>query len=175
MSDHGAGPRSIANPEIDISDVFAFPSPERPGNLVVMMNVCPFREIEATRLLFSDALDYRIRMRPARIAAKGPKAAFAVDEQERFFSFTFDVPQQEGSRMVQTGTCRTPLGDIAVRVGDESGTQADGVRAFCGCRLDPFFVDQAFSGSMRASRKIPKVTAVNSLGDQNVLGLVVEF
>jgi|SRR5215471_593445 len=174
MSDHGAGPRSIANPEIDITDVFTFPSPERPGNLVIIMNVCPFREIEATRLLFSDALDYRIRVRPARIAASGPKAAFAVDEQERFFSFTFDVPEQEGSRLLQTGTCRSSLGDVAVRVGDESGAQAHGVRVFCGCRFDPFFVDQQFSGAMRASRKIPKVTAVNSLEGQNVLGLVVE-
>src|SRR5262245_60210515 len=174
MSDHGAGPRSIANPEIDITDLFAFPSPERSGSLVIVMNVNPFRQIEATRLLFSDALDYRIRVRPARIAATGPKAAFAVDEQERFFSFTFDVPKQEGGRLVQTGTCRSSLGDIVVRVGDESGTQADGVRVFCGCRLDPFFVDQQFSGEMRASRKIPKVTAVNSLEDQNVLGLVVE-
>jgi hypothetical protein len=42
MSDHGAGPRSIANPEIDITDVFAFPSPERPGNLVLVMNIFPF-------------------------------------------------------------------------------------------------------------------------------------
>src|SRR5262249_46638872 len=118
---------------------------------------------------------YRIRLRPVRIGLRGPKAAFTVAEQERFFSFSFNVPQQEGGRLLQTGICRSSLGDVNVRVGDESGAQGDGVRVFCGCRLDPFFVDQEFSGGMRASRKIPKITAVNSLGDQNVLGLVVEF
>ena len=101
MSDHGAGPRSIANPEIDITDVFAFPSPERPGNLVLAMNMYPFKHIEATRLLFSDALDYRIRLRPARISATGPRASFEVGDDERAFSFTFTVPQEhDGGRLV---------------------------------------------------------------------------
>src|SRR5262245_50247506 len=75
MADHGAGPRATANPEIDITDLFAFPSPERPGHLVIIMDVCPFKQIEASRLLFSDAIDYRIRIRPARIGATGPGAA----------------------------------------------------------------------------------------------------
>ena len=110
MSDHGAGPRSIANPEIDITDLFAFPSPEREGNLVIAMNVFPFKEIEATRLFFSDALDYRIRMRPVRIAATGPGAKFEIGEDECFFSFDFDVPKPIGDQLVQTGTCHGPLG-----------------------------------------------------------------
>ena len=73
MADHGAGPRATANPEIDITDLFAFPSPERPGHLVLIMNVYPFKHIEATRLLFSDAIDYRIRVRPVRIADYGAR------------------------------------------------------------------------------------------------------
>jgi hypothetical protein len=174
MSDHGAGPRSIANPEIDITDVFAFPSPERPGFLVLAMCIFPFKEIEATKLFFSDALDYRLRVRPARIAATGPAAAFAVGEEECFFSLTFDVPKHDGGRLVQTGICRSPLGDIAVRVGDEAGTEGGGVRVFAGCRLDPFFVDQLFSGGIRMTRKIPPVTAINSVEGQNVLSILVE-
>ncbi len=87
MSDHGAGPRSIANPEIDITDLFAFPSPEREGNIVLAMNIFPFKEIEATRLFFSDALDYRIRLRPVRIAATGPGAKFEVGSRGMLFQF----------------------------------------------------------------------------------------
>ena len=78
MADHGAGPRSIANPEIDISDLCAFPSPEHPGNLVMAMNVCPFMPSAST--LFSDAIDYRIRVRSVRIAGTGRHAAFSVGE-----------------------------------------------------------------------------------------------
>jgi Domain of unknown function (DUF4331) len=176
MSDHGAGPRSIANPEIDITDVFAFRSPERPGNLVLVMNVFPFKEIEATRLLFSDALDYRIRVRPVRIAATGPRAAFAVGDEERAFSLTFAVPQSlHADRLVQSGTCRGPVGEISVRVGDEAGAQSKDLRVFAGCRLDPFFVDQRFSGGIRLNRRLPdQITAVNALEGQNVLSIVVE-
>lgn len=76
MADHGAGPRSIANPEIDISDLCAFPSPEHPGNLVLVMNVCPFMPSAST--LFSDAIDYRLRLRPLQVASTGRGGAFSV-------------------------------------------------------------------------------------------------
>jgi hypothetical protein len=45
---------------------------------------------------------------------------------------------------------------------------------FAGCRLDPFFVDQQFSGGIRLNRRIPEVTGVNSLEGQNILSIVVE-
>ena len=65
MADHGAGPRNIANPEIDISNLCAFPSLEHLGNLVMVMNVCPF--LPSSAMAFSDAIDYRIRLRPVRV------------------------------------------------------------------------------------------------------------
>lgn len=174
MSDHGAGPRSIANPEIDITDLYAFPSPERAGHLVLVMNVYPFKEIEATRLLFSDALDYRIRLRPVRAASTGPGAAFTVGDEERSFSLLFEPPQASGGGLVQSGTCHGPAGTISVRVGDEAGARSEGLRVFAGCRLDPFFVDQQFTGGIRLGRRLPKVTGVNSVEGQNVLSIVVE-
>ena len=39
MTDHFSGPRAIAGPAADICDLYAFPSPERPGHLVLVMNV----------------------------------------------------------------------------------------------------------------------------------------
>ena len=39
MSDHFSGPRALAGPAGDICDVYAFPSPERPGHLVLVMTV----------------------------------------------------------------------------------------------------------------------------------------
>ena len=173
MADHGAGPRATANPEIDISDLCAFPSPEHPGNLVLVLNACPFLPSAST--LFSDAIDYRLRLRSVRVAATGRAAAFAVGDLERTFSFTFDVPRtQSGGRLVQSGICRTPSGEIAVTVGDEAGARSGGTRVFAGCRLDTFFVDQLFSGGLRMNRRIPEPTNINSVAGQNVLSLVVE-
>jgi hypothetical protein len=173
LADHGAGPRATANPEIDISDLCAFPSPERPGNLVVVVNVCPFRPSAAT--LFSDAIHYRMRLRPLRVASTGRHATLSVGTDERVFDFTFEVPQPaEDGRLMQSGICRTPWGEIAVTVGNEAGTQSGSTRVFAGCRLDTFFVDQLFLGGLRMNRKIPEPTNINSVAGQNVLSLVVE-
>ncbi len=174
MADHQAGPRAMSNPEIDITDLYTFPSPERPGNLVLVMNVFP---MATPSTLFSDAVDYRFRLRPLRVASTGPRAAFEVGEPERVFSFTFGIPRplEGGARLEQSGTCRAPSGEIALTVGDEAGARAKGVRVFAGCRMDTFFVDQQFSGGIRQNRRIPEKTAgKNFLDGQNVLSMVVE-
>ena len=36
MSDHISGPRALADPIADITDVYAFPSPEQPDHLVLV-------------------------------------------------------------------------------------------------------------------------------------------
>jgi hypothetical protein len=66
MSDHISGPRALAEPIADITDVYAFPSPERPGDLVVVLNTLPFAPPSA---LLSDGLVYRLRIRPLTAGA----------------------------------------------------------------------------------------------------------
>ena len=174
MADHQAGPRGMANPEIDITDLYAFPSPERPGHLVLVLNVFPKATIST---LFSDAVDHRFRLRPLRVSSTGRPAAFEVGEPERVFSFTFGVPQPLGrsANLAQPGTYRALGPDLAFSVGDEAGAESNGVRVFAGCRLDTFFVDQGFSGGLRQNRRIPERSACqNFLDGQNVLSIVVE-
>ena len=57
MADHFSGPRILFDPASDIADVFAFPSPERPGHLVLVLDVFP---AAAPTALFSDAIRYRL-------------------------------------------------------------------------------------------------------------------
>ncbi|MEU8816610.1 DUF4331 family protein [Actinoplanes sp. NPDC048796] len=61
MSDHISGPRALAEPIADITDVYAFPSPEAPGHLVLVMNTLPFAPFDARH---SDGLIYRFRLKP---------------------------------------------------------------------------------------------------------------
>ena len=42
MSDHISGPRAIADPVIDITDLYAFPCPDSPQHIVLIMNVFPY-------------------------------------------------------------------------------------------------------------------------------------
>src|SRR5919201_6826788 len=96
MSDHFSGPRAIAGPAGDICDLYAFPSPERSGRLVLVMNVLPRAGPDAA---FSDAIVCRFRLRPLSIAATGPAAAFSFGppEQEIVFDVSFDAPRHDGA------------------------------------------------------------------------------
>ena len=61
MSDHFSGPAVIGDPSVDITDFFAFPSPERPGHLVLIMDVFPLATAQSC---FSDVVTHRFRLRP---------------------------------------------------------------------------------------------------------------
>ena len=92
MSDHISGPRAIADPVTDITDVFAFPCPESPQHLVLIMNVFPYAGPSA---VFSDAVIYRLRVRSVSIAPN--RRAFVVGADEFTFDCTFDVPARADS------------------------------------------------------------------------------
>ena len=143
MADHFSGPRALADPASDITDVFAFPSPERPGHLVLVLDVFPAATATA---LFSDALSYRFRLRPVTATTAGGRPAFVAGADEYTFDVSFAVPSPGDGpdSTAQAGTCTTPGGaEIPFRVGEEKPTEMHGLRIFAGPRLDPFFIDLA--------------------------------
>jgi hypothetical protein len=175
MSDHFSGPRAIADPAADIADLYVFPSPERPGYLVLVMTVFP---AAAPGALFSDVVAYRFRLRPATVTSAGARPAFEVSQTEYAFTCTFAVPvKPDGSETwVQMGTCTTPAGEvISFRVNDEQGTESKDVRVFAGLRLDPFFIDLPGVQATEKLRRLAfKAEGSNVLEGQNVLTIVVE-
>src|SRR5918995_2813060 len=110
MSDHISGPRALAEPIADITDLYAFPSPERPGRLVLVMNTLPFAQ-PSDRL--SDGLVYRFRLRPLSESAPGDPVPFAVRPEEFAFDCVFSPSAGAGRRqdVEQEGTCTTPAGE----------------------------------------------------------------
>jgi hypothetical protein len=174
MSDHISGPRALAEPIADITDVYAFPSPERPGHLVLVVNTLPFAK--PTDLL-SDGLIYRLRLRPLTAGPPGDAVPFAACPEEFVFDCVFSPPagtDEQGGE--QEGTCTTPAGrSVTFRVNDEHGVSAHGVRVFAGPRWDPFIMD-----ARAALRTIETGTLSFTdpgsifLDGKNVLSLVVE-
>ena len=61
MSDHFSGPAVMGDPAVDITDFYAFVSPERAGNLVLIMDVFP---MATSQSFFSDVVTHRFRLRP---------------------------------------------------------------------------------------------------------------
>jgi len=173
MSDHFSGPRALADPAADLVDMFAFPTPDNPQRLVVVMDVFGKAGPSA---VFSDAVIYRFRFRRARIAATGPGAAFGVDPDEVGFDFTFDVPSGNHTAL-QRGQCRTPGGEfVSFSANDERGGSGRGVRVFAGQRSEPFFLDvHTILESAETQRLAFKKVGSDTLYGTNVLSIVLEL
>src|SRR6478735_2504419 len=145
MSDHISGPRALADPVADITDVYAFPSPETPGRLVLVMNTLPMAKPSA---LFSAGLLYRFRLRsltPATGEALGH--GFVPEPDELVLDCVFDPAEHVADPATgqpgheQHGHCVTPSGErVSFRVNDETGGTGRGIRIFAGVRWDPFIM-----------------------------------
>src|SRR5262245_7538950 len=176
MSDHFSGPRALADPTADISDVFAFPAPDSPQHLVLIMDVFGKSGPSA---VFSDAVIYRFRIRAVDIAATGAEAAFVPSKSEFTFDCTFDVPSGPAgaTRPVQYGRCVTPSGrTISFRTDDENGSADGGVQVFAGQRSDPFFLDVRMIEKTAATGKLSfKPKGSDTLYGTNILAIVIKL
>jgi hypothetical protein len=173
MSDHISGPRALADPIADITDVYAFPSPERPGHLVLVLNTLPFAPPGAR---FSDGLIYRFRLRPVTADDNAGSAQFTAAGEELTFDCVFSAP--DGAVVSrQEGTCITPAGEtVSFAVDDEEGGAGHGVRVFAGPRWDPFIMDAPAALKTIATGKLAFTDPSSIyLDGKNVLSLVVEL
>jgi Domain of unknown function (DUF4331) len=166
----------MAEPAADITDLFAFPSPQQPGRLVLVLNTLPFAPPSA---LFSDGLIYRFRLRPLTGTSPENPVPFAADDEEMGIDCVFSAPG-DGHRVngpEQEVSCHLPDGQtISVRVNDERGGQADGVRVFAGPRWDPFFEDFPAEQKTIATGQLAFTdTGANFMDGKNILSVVVEF
>jgi hypothetical protein len=181
MSDHISGPRALADPIADITDFYAFPSPETPGRLVLVMNTLPMAKPSD---LFSAGLLYRFRLRP--LTAETGEAsgwAFVPGQEELVLDCVFETPEhvsdpvpgQPGHR--QYGSCMTPAGEqVSFRVNDEPGGARRDIRVFAGVRWDPFIMDARAALATIATRRLAFTDPGSIFLDgKNVLSIVVEL
>lgn len=171
MSDHISGPRAVADPIADVTDVYAFPSPERPKCLVLVMNTLPFAPADAA---FSDGLVYRFRIRPVDVDSS-TRLVLAAAAPEWVVDCVFDAVPSHGP---QRGHLTRPDGGVvSFDVGDDSGKDdGAGLRIFAGPRWDPFIMDAAAGLRTIAEQRLAFTDPGSIyLDGKNVLGLVVEL
>jgi hypothetical protein len=169
VSHHISGPRAVAEPIADITDLYAFPSPERPDHLVLVLNTLPFAPPTAR---FSDALIYRFRLRElARNAADAPAPFKTTSDDDVVIDCVFS-PAEDGGE--QQCTCTLPNGDT-VTVDVEARGGNNGTRVFAGPRWDPFILDAPAMLKTIATGQLAFTDPGSIyLDGKNVLGLVVE-
>ena len=131
MSDHVDGPRSIGDPSADLTDLFAFTSPEHHTRTVLAACVFPSAGEGA---IFSNIIDYSIVVRRVTVAGVGDAAKFQPADDEIRFSFRFEVLQRDAAgHVIQRGVCTLPdRRKLSVTVNDENGasTPEGDVRVF---------------------------------------------
>ena len=166
MSDHVDGPRSIGDPAADITDLFAFTSPENPARTVLAMDVFPSAGEDA---MFSNIIDYAIAVRHMTVAGVGNNAKFQPADDAIRFSFRFETLKHDAAgKAIQRGVCKLPDGrELSLTVNEENGTSTPegDVRVFAGLRSDPFYL----AWDIAILKKLP-----NLLQHTNVLCIVVE-
>ena len=163
MSDHFSGPAVMGDPSVDITDFYAFPSPQRPGNLVLIMNAFP---LATQQSLFSDVVTYRFRLRSLEKSAH----SFAPGKKEYSIDVRFDVPSETSA---QRGNVVTSDGREASFVVGQA-LERDGMRVFAGLASDPFFMDVEAAVRTDMSGKLSFGTAENTVQFRDVLSIVVE-
>jgi hypothetical protein len=167
MSDHVDGPRSIGEPAADLTDLFAFTSPENPTHTVLAACVFPSAGEAA---IFSNIINYSIAVRRVTVAGVGNSAKFQPADDEIRFSFRFEVLKRDAAgKAIQRGVFRLPDGrELSLTVNDEKGesTPEGDVRVFAGLRSDPFYL----AWNVAELKTLP-----NLLQHMNVLCIVVEF
>src|SRR5215475_864597 len=168
MSDHVDGPRSIGDPAADVTDLFAFTSPENPACTVLAMCVFPSAGESA---MFSNVLDHSIVVRRVTVAGVGNATKFQPEDDEIRFSFRFEPLKRDDAtgNVVQCGVCTLPGGrELPLTVNDQNGASAPerDVRVFAGLRSDPFYL----AWIAAELKQVP-----NLLQHDNVLCMVVEF
>ena len=169
MSDHIDGPRQIGDPSADLTDLFAFTSPENPARTVLAADVFPTCGVDA---VFSNAINHSIVVRRAKVAGVGDATSIETSLPEIRFSFRFDALERgTNQKPIQRGTCILPDGQtLRFVANDENGASTpDGTfRVFAGLRSDPFILAWLFRGNTMTP--VP-----NLLEHDNVLCMVVEF
>ncbi len=165
MSDHFSGPAVMGDPAVDITDFYAFPSPERPGNLVLIMNVFPMATVRA---FFSDVVTHRFRLRP--LTRSGGRLVAGKAEYRIDVSFD-DVPEGTSIQNGRIVTSDAPEARFVVG----KPLEQNGMRVFAGLASDPFFMDVEATIHMDITGKLAFTNPGNNAAQfRDCLTIVVE-
>lgn len=176
-SDHIDGVKTTIDNAADLTDLFVFPSPQDPNKLVMIMNT---HTLAFGGSRFSNAVEYKIRIRPIEDARAMQPSADPAKERTVVCSFSGGLPLVDAR---QRATCAFRLEDGAETVAFDTRSDAyaaggagtgSGIRVFAGVRSDPWFLDLA--KTLKVNAGLPMVgPGVNGLHGQNVLSIVVEI
>ncbi len=177
-SDHADGLKTALDNAADLTDLYTFVSPRDSSKLVMVLNV---HGLASSMSRFSNAVDYKFRIRPIDNATKLTPSADARREQSMVCSFSGGIPFIDAN---QHATCVFNFGSSKQTVtfdtrSDKYSAGGDGVqngiRVFAGVRSDTWFLDGGKTIKyINSNEPVSQAPGSNLLEGQNVLSIVVE-
>lgn len=140
-SDHADTPAIAANPGVDLTDVYVFPSPTDSTKVVLVMNVHPLIPSGVTNTIFDPDALYQFK-----IANKGDRK-LPVENLVIQAKFTGTGANQTVQIAGPVTPTRTGTKSVFETPDPTSGTintvftTSNGIKVFAGTREDPFFFD----------------------------------
>ena len=178
-SDHADGVKTTLDLAADLTDLFTFTSPKNPDKLVMIMNV---HGLASSMSRFSNAVDYKFRIRPIDDKKTLTPSADPAKEQSVVCSFTGGIAFIDGK---QRATCVFHLGGAPQSISFDTrgpsysaggSSPENGVaRVFAGVRSDPWFLDLGKTVAFDKGHSPVRAGGSNGLHGQNILSIAVEI
>jgi len=127
-----------SNTSADITDVFVFPSPTNPANVVFAMDVSPLIPAGmGTAKFFDPTLMWQFKISHVAGGPEDEVIQFGVSGTNASQVVTVYGPAKP-NEVGTTNTFVAPSGTVAY---NSSATTSNGIQVFAGPRADPFFID----------------------------------
>lgn len=178
-SDHVDGVKTAIDRGGDITDLYVFPSPADANKVVLVMNT---RSLATSMSRFSNAVDYKFRIRPIANAETLAPNTDARQEQSIVCTFDGGMPFVAAK---QNAECKFDLKSgketIAFQTRGAQGVRAGGmaqkgdIKVFAGARSDTWFLDLGKTIKVNKGERIANSSGSNGLQGTNVLSIIVEM
>ncbi len=164
-SDHIDGPVTTGHAAGDITDLFAFPSPSKPGFLTVVLNTYPFVPSNGH---FADKVSYQILIREAKTGS------VILTSKGMDFSCSFYTPYDHDLHSVE---CKSSAGVSAkAKVNSVKPFVAgNSLQVFAGLRSDPFFFNADWAKAVSNKGVVNPPSNSNTMDQLNILSIVLDI
>jgi hypothetical protein len=169
-SDHIDGPVTTKHRVGDLTDLYAFPTPQKKGSISVILDTYP---LVGTSGHFSDKVDYTLIVRRAERRDSNETPHFDTRDEVRI-TCHFKTPEVTESHSV---SCKSSNGLNAEAKYNVVGEKREGddFRLFAGMRSDPFFLNADFFTSLTSKGELSKPKDSNTMDYANVLSMSFEI
>ena len=137
-SDHQDSPVTVSRPGADLTDVFVYPSPENPDNVVLAMNVWPLiPRGQGPTKFFDPGVMYQFKI----AASDQYTADYVIQFKAEGVGPDQQMTMYGPGRPNRNGTLSTFIAPTGTMRYGQVASFSNGVRAFAGPREDPFYFD----------------------------------